>query len=269
MSPTISFRLQTDEQKEYVSNVINEITDRFPDEISIKGDALFKVCTLIKEGIDSILFRETPTSVQYTLDQIKCKFIKYEGTIAGYLCYENFHKKKSMESIGLIDEIVIQRCKLCIEGKKDSIIKEVEKKLRSKNIKSILDLRDILINLTRESSLAQIFICKANLLEENSIFVSIDGIHLRCPLQNNETMSVLEHCYNQVNPQDMNPPCRYLIDPHINIKMEPDEDAQEIIRDLTQIEDQSEEKIKTIDAEVIEPEEEIEPKSDEEKKENK
>lgn len=251
----LNFKLDTQDQKDYVNDLMNEIADKFPDEVSIKGDALFKVCTLIKEGLDSISFKEIPASTQFTLDQIKCKFIKYEGDLSGYVCYEQFHKKKKGEPIGSVDELVIQRCLSCKEGKKDSIIKEVEKKLRSKNIKSILDLRDILINLTKESSLAQIFICKANLLEENSIFVSIDGIHLRCPLQNNETMSVLEHCYNQINPQDMNPPCRYLIDPHINIKIEPDEDAQDIIKDLTQIEHQPETPIKDIDAEVIEPEE--------------
>lgn len=251
----LNFKLDTQDQKDYINELMNEIADKFPDEVSIKGDALFKVCTLIKEGLDNITFKEIPSSVQFTLDQIKCKFIKYEGDISGYVCYELFHKKKKGEPIGSVDELVIERCRLCIEGKKDSITKEVERKLRNKNIKSILDLRDILINLTRESSLAQIFICKANLLEENSIFVSIDGIHLRCPLENNETMSVLEHCYNQVNPKDMNPPCRYLIDPHINIKIEPDEDAREIIRELTQIEHQPEEEIKTVDSKVIESEE--------------
>jgi len=86
-----------------------------------------------------------------------------------------------------------------------------------------------------------------------------------CPLEDDELVSVIEHCYNQIDPMSMNPPCRYLIDPHIKVKMDLGEKATEIISDLKQIEHKSQTKkdSKIVDVEVIEPE------SDEEKKEDK
>ena len=257
MSATMTFRLKNKEDKEYVNEVINRIADIHKDKVSIKGDALKIMAKAFEEGIETIQFKEIPTSVQDVLNQVGCQFLKYEGDISGYMCYENMYKKKKGEPIGSIDEHVISRCQLCQEGKQVAIETKIQNALRKKNIKSILDLRYILINLTREFSLAQIYICKGNLLEEHEIIVCLDGIHLRCPLKEKEPVSVLEYCYNQVNPSTLNPPCRYLIDPYINVNMEMPEKAKEILEDLAQLE-HSESNIKQVDAEVIEKEEEKE-----------
>ena len=69
-----------------------------------------------------------------------------------------------------------------------------------------------------------------------------------------DDVSVLEYCYNQVNPSDMNPPCRYLIDPFINVNIEPTKKAQNIIKDLAQLPEEKPD-IKEVDAEVIEKDE--------------
>lgn len=255
----MTFRFKNQEDKKYINEVINRIADIHKDKVSIKGDSLMIMAKAFEDGIETLQFKEIPTSVQDVIHQIGCNFIKYEGDISGYMCYENMYKKKKGEPIGSIDEHVISRCRLCQEGKQVAIETKIQDALRKKNIKSILDLRYILINLTKEFSLAQIYICKGNLLEEHEIIVCLDGIHLRCPLKEKESVSVLEYCYNQINPSELNPPCRYLIDPYINVNMEMPEEAQEILKDLAQLEHKKSEKsIKQVDAEVIEKDEDDE-----------
>ena len=270
MSVSKGFRFRNDEDKNYVVSIINKIADIHKKDISVKGDAIVIMARAFDEGIETIQFKDVPTSAQEVLNQVQCEFLRYDGELSGYMCYEYFYKKKKGEPIGAIDELIIQRCQLCKEGKDVAKEKEIQKQLLKTNIKKLLDLREILINLTQDLSLAQIYICRANLLEGHALTVCVDGIHLVCPLEDNDSVTVIEHCYNQIDPMSMNPPCRYLIDPHIKVKMDLGEKATEIIGDLTQIEHKPKEEIqsksKVIDAEVIEPKEEIEPEKDEEKK---
>ena len=249
MSPSMAFRIRNEDEKNYINEVIGRLTDLHKDEISIKGDALRLLCKIFEDGIETIQFKEPPTTAQDVITQVSCNFLKYESEV--YVCYETFHKKKKGEPIGSIDEYVIDRCRLCTEGKQVAVETGIQAQLRKKNIKSILDLRDILVNLTQDFSLAQIYICKANLLEEHEIIVSMNGIHLRCPLKDMEDVSVLEYCYNQINPSEMNPPCRYLIDPYINVNIEPTTEAQNIIKDLAQLPEEIPD-IKDVDVEVKE-----------------
>jgi len=252
MSLSKSFRFNSKEDKEYVTNLVNKIADTHKGDIKIQGDALVIMAKTYEDGIETIQFKDKPTNVQDVINQVGCQFLKYE--LKTYVCYETFHKKKRGESIGSDDESVIVRCELCIEGKQVAIETGIQNQLRKKNIKSILDLRDILINLTQDFSLAQIYLCKGNLLEEHEIGISMNGIHLKCPLKEMDDVSVLEYCYNQVNPSDMNPPCRYLVDPYINVNIEPTEKAQNIIKDLAQLPEEIPD-IKNVDAEVIPKEE--------------
>lgn len=276
MSPSKSFRFKNEEDKKLVTDVCNKIADIHEKDISVQGDALVILAKAFQEGIETIQFREVPSSAQATLNQIKefCSFIRYDGELSGYMCYEFFYKKKKGEPIGSIDELVIQRCQLCVEGKGVAKEKEIQKLLLKTNIKKLLDLREILISLTQDLSLAQIYMCKANLLEGHTLVLCIDGIHMECPIEDDDSVTVLEHCYNQVDPMTMNPPCRYLIDPHIKVKMDIGEKATEIIKDLVQIEHRPQEEIKQ-DAKIIEaeatviedaePEEEIESEEAEKK----
>jgi len=117
MTPNMSFKVKNEEDKTYINQVINKITDIHKDNVSVKGDALFIMTKSFEEGIETIQFKDVPTSVQAVLTQVSCNFLKYEGDISGYVCYETFHKKKKGEPIGFIDEFVIGRCGLCKEGK--------------------------------------------------------------------------------------------------------------------------------------------------------
>ena len=256
------FKFKNDEDKTYLEKTLNRIADIHKHDISISGDALIILAKAFEEGIKTIELRKIPSSVQGTLNQIVCDFIKYEidtskkEPIEGYFCYEDFSRKKKPTLIGTDDDNVLYRCNIfCEKSKKLAIEKAIQKELRKTNIKKLLDLREILINLTHDLSLAQIYICRANLLEGHSLTICADGIHLACPLEDDDSVSVIEHCYNQVDPMTMNPPCKYLIDPYIEVKIELGEKATEIIKDLAQLEHQdSEHGIKDIDAEVIEPE---------------
>jgi len=293
MSVTKGFRFQNLDDRDYVLSIVNKIADIHKKNISVQGDAIVIMARAFDEGIKTIQFKDVPTSTKEVFNQVNCNFLKYDSELSGYMCYEFFYKKKKGEGIGAIDELVIQRCELCKKGKEDAKEREIQKQLLKVNIKKLLDLREILINLTQDLSLAQIYICKANLLEGHILTLSIDGIHMECPLEDDDSVSVIEHCYNQVDPMSMNPPCRYLIDPHIKVKMDLGEKATEIIEDLKQIEHRPEapiiKDVEIVDVEIIEPEiikelettdsekgineyqdaeEKIEPEKDEEKKEN-
>lgn len=262
MTTTLSFKLPSTEEKKIINDALAKVSERYPD-CSKKGDALLKIIALYNSGFSESVFREIPPSVIETINEVKCSYLKYEGEALGFFCYEKFHLKKKGEPVGASHDKVISRCNLCRLGKFDKEQSNIQTMLRKKNIKGLLELREILIKLTHESTLAQIYICKAKLLDEHELIISADGIHLKCPLQLDDKkremdMSVIEHCYEQINPYDMNPPCKHLIDPHVRVR--PPDRADEIIEELKQMEykpeDESKEDSKIIDVEVIEPDEE-------------
>jgi len=118
MCPSKSFRFKNEEDKTFVTDVCNKIADIHKKDISVQGDALVIIAKAFEEGIETIQFKEVATSAQEVFNQVNCNFLKYDGSISGYMCYEFFYKKKKGENIGAIDEVVIQRCATCREGKK-------------------------------------------------------------------------------------------------------------------------------------------------------
>lgn len=259
------FRFKDQNDKRFLEKVLKKIADTYEGKISISGDTLIILAKAFEEGIETFEMREIPQNVQATLNQISCEFIKYEtdtskkDPITGYFCYEDFGRKKKPMLIGSNDSNVLYRCNsFCEKSKRLAKEKIVQGILLKRNIHGLLELREILINLTHDSRLAQIYLCKANLLEEHQIIISADGIHLQCPLEKDESVSVMDHCYNQVDPVEMNPPCKYLIDPYISVNIEASERETEIIKDLAQLnapEKTPEPKPKTVDVEVKEVEE--------------
>ena len=268
MVTTFSVKLSNPDQKQTLNDVLSKIAERYP-QCNKKGDSLIKLCELYVTGFTESVYREIPPSVRETLNDVDCSYLRYEGEALGFFCFELFHLKKEGKAIGTQHDKVISRCNLCRLGKHDKEQYKIHEQLRKKNIKNILELRDILIKLTHESTLAQLYICKGELFDNHKLIISADGIHLQCPLELDDKnkpmeMSVIEHCYEQINPYDMNPPCKHLIDPYVRVR--PPDRAEEILDELKQLENQPQQDIKTeaknIDVEVIESEE------DEEKKEN-
>ena len=263
MSLTSSFRLVSPEQVKYVNELMAKISKRYPD-CNKKGEALIKLLELYETSFTESVYRDIPPSVIETINEVECSYLKYDGETLGFFCYEKFHINKKGLPVGISHDKVISRCNLCRLGKFDKEQSKIQEQLRKKNIKGILDLRDILIKLTHESTLAQIYICRGKLFDHHELIISADGIHLKCPLQLDDKgkemdMSVIEHCYEQINPMEMNPPCQYLIDPHVRVR--PPDRAEEIIEELKQIEHKPQEKTvhdepTIIDAEIIESDEE-------------
>jgi len=74
--------------------------------------------------------------------------------------------------------------------------------------------------------------------------------------EEDEDVQVKSHCYNQITPWTMEPPCQYLIDPFVNVKIEPSEKASEAIERiaLELQEGLPESEPITVEAEVIETE---------------
>jgi len=260
--PSTNFKFDSKEQ-------VNQINRWFADlvasrgELGKKGEALQYIIDQYDLAFKNIRFRDVPDSVEDLIREANCQYLRYEPykenklDIVGFVCYEFFSTKKKPSILGSEHDLILNKCIQCKAGKLDKIERQVQTQLRKKNIKGLLDLRDILINLQIEGGIAQIYLCKGELLENKKIIVSTDGIHLRCPLEPEEKdVQVKSHCYNQITPWTMEPPCQYLIDPFINVKIEPSEKASEAIERiaLELQEGLPESEAITVEAEVIETE---------------
>jgi len=260
MSATISIRCRNAEQKKFINdNLADLVDDR--GELVKKVDAIQFILDQYLTEYKALRYREAPESVEALIRENDCQYLKYEPFKEGkeeniqFVCYEFFSRKKKPSPLGSDHELILGKCDLCKAGKIDRIELEVQKQLRKKNIKGLLDLRDILINLQIEGGLAQIYICKANLMEKKTLILCTNGTHLTCPLFENQEVQVKNHCYNQITPWTQEPPCQYLIDPHIMVQIAPGEEAEQIIEAIAlEYEAQEPQPIKEADAEQVEPE---------------
>ena len=273
--PTNSFKIDTDEQNRYINNWFGDLV-KARGELSKKGEALIYLMDQYDLNFKNLRFKNIPETVEHLIAQVNCEFISYEEykegkeSKTGFVCYEKFHSKKKPDPIGTEHDLLLMRCSKCKAGKLARIETEVQKQLRKKNIKGLLDLRDILINLQIEGGLAQIYICKALLMEKKTLILCTNGVHLTCPLEDGSPeVQVKAHCYNQITPWTQEPPCQYLIDPHIMVQIAPGEEAEEIIKAIALEYRETEEgqeppqPIKEVESKVIEPE--PEPPKDETK----
>ena len=260
---TNSFKLDTKEQSNYVNQWFSDlVTAR--GELSKKGEALIYLMDQYDLNFKNLRFQDIPETVEHLISEADCQYLKYEEyregkeTKTGFVCYEFFSRSKKPSPLGTEHDLILTRCSLCKAGKLDRIEAELQKKLRAKNIKGLLDLRDILINLQVEGGLAQIYICKANLLEKKTLILCTNGVHLTCPLEEGSPeVQVKKHCYNQITPWTQEPPCQYLIDPFIMVQIDSPEEVKDIIESIAleyTEEDQDPKAPKEVESEVIEPE---------------
>jgi hypothetical protein len=272
--PQINFRFDTKEQVNFINSWFADLV-RSRGELTKKGQALQYLIDQYDVAFKDLRFKDVPEKLEDIFNEANCKYLQWEAYIEGsgknaeakigFVCYEFFSKKKKPSILGTNHDLILRRCNLCKTGKLDHIEQQIQNQLRKKNIKGLLDLREILINLQIEGGIAQIYICKADLLEKKKLVVSTNGTHLPCPLEpGDEEVLVKHHCYNQITPWTMNPPCQHLIDPFVNVKIEPSEKAQEIIEQIA-LEYQEEPEQKTVEAEFTDVEGQPEEEQDEEK----
>jgi hypothetical protein len=271
--PTVSFKTDTEEQKNFINNWFVDLV-KARGELSKKGQALQYIIDQYDLAFKNLRFKDVPETVEDLILEADCKYLQWETYIEGsgkkaeeklgFVCYEYFSQKKKPNILGANHDLILRRCSLCKAGKLDRIELQIQKQLRKKNIKGLLDLRDILINLQIEGGIAQIYICKADLLGKKKLVVSTNGLHLPCPLEDDNEVLVKHHCYNQITPWTMEPPCQYLIDPFVNVKIEPSEKAEAIIEQIA-LEYQENQETKTVEAEVLDHEQQPEePKEEDE-----
>lgn len=267
--PKISsnFTLDSEDQRKHVNRWFSDLIQA-RGELGKKGEALIYLMDQYDLNFKNLRFQNIPDTVEHLISEADCQYLKYEEytegkeTKTGFVCYEFFSRKKKPSPLGTEHDLILTRCSLCKAGKLDRIEAEVQKKLRAKNIKGLLDLRDILINLQVEGGLAQIYICKANLLEKKTLILCTNGVHLTCPLEDGQPeVQVKQHCYNQITPWTNEPPCQYLIDPFIMVQIDSPEEVKEIIEAIAleyKDEDQEPEAPKEVESEVLDPEGETE-----------
>lgn len=245
---TISYQVPDEATRKDIQSKLKLIRKRNP-SFTNNFDAYELLFQLYFEGKEiEEDWKETQTyEVQDLIALINCEFLEWEGD-KGFQCYEKFHEKKKPQSLGGIENIQT-RCSKCEIGKQAKIQNEIERALRKKNIKGILDLRNVLVQLSQDGGLAQIFICKAE-LHKGKINISGNGISIPCPQENDNEVSIINHCQYLVNPETLQPPCEYLVNPYVKVKLQ-SEEAKDIIETL-EITDQTKATAKKkIDAEVI------------------
>ena len=238
MSKTKGFRFKNIEDKEYVLDVVNKIADRYNDEIEVQADCIVKLCRLYEEGVEGLGVEQYSHSVQETLRLADCQFIKYEGLIQGFRCYEDYHKKRKSSEIGLDHDKVIASCVLCKIGKAKAIQNSVESQFRKKGITSFVKLINDLIRIDHEGAVAQIFLCQAKRFSEDELRLSPDCVHFNCAELDDELVVIDEHCLKQTNPYTLEPPCRYLVAPFLRVPITIPEETQAIVEELKQLENQ-------------------------------
>lgn len=234
LTPSLSFKIPTNQMKEDINNVLNQIADNHHLEINTKADALYKLVNLYKEEYDSMGYKEIPHSIEETIRLADCDFIKWDGNI--FVCYESYHKNKSPKEIYAEHDKVINACYLCKVGKAKTIQKSVENQFRKKGISNMISLVNNLLKIDYEGAVAQIFICQAKRLSDDELVISSDGTHFKCPELEDEYILIDEYCIKQVDPTTLEPPCRYLVAPYLRVPIKIPQETQEIINEIKQLE---------------------------------
>ena len=236
---TVSFKLQTEKDKQNVNDTINNITDLY-NEIDNKGIALLKLCSLYKEGFKQP-DRDYSSEILLTLKQINCKYLRYESEIEGFVCNEDFFKKKKGIVIGANPDLIIQRCNDCRQGKQDLLEQKKDEELRKKSIMKLLNLTKAISQFAHNGFEVDIMLCTAPLKKEGSIQCSYNGEHMNCILKENELMNIEKVCKQTINPKTLTQPCQYLI----SLQHAPRFDLNNIVVENESINDVSEALIKS------------------------
>lgn len=200
----------TDSDKQWFTNVLNDVSDRFP-HISNRNEAL----KLVFEKYLELDIGETPeleTVINRLKNIIKCDFFHFDFSMGVFTCTEFFYKKKKVNELSAVPEIVIQRCASCKKGKEEYRTLQIEKKLTKDAITKILTLHKTLSILSQKGLEVKGYVCVARLFSEGHLIVSSDGLRLPCVDFEDEIIEIKDICFNKINDKTLSPPCKFLID---------------------------------------------------------
>jgi len=166
----------------------------------------------IAEGINvQSKFQGTPASAQDVIDEINCPYLQFDGN---WFCLELVHRTKKKKDLGWNAEETLALCRSCQQGKNDQVKQEMEKSLRKKGIKDIMQLRDLFIEMMDKGGPVKLWICKADLLQKHELQLCMDMKNLNCPLNEYQEVSIQHFCSTQINPETNDIPC-----PHLKLRI--------------------------------------------------
>ena len=145
--------------------------------------------------------------IQDVLTSINCDYLLYDGK---FFCLERYHNKKERDIIGIEPSKVKDNCMACLKGKQDIIKHKITEQRRKESFRKLHDFLKQFIVITEKGIIANAYMCTYDALD-GKFHVSKDGKSLRCPLEEDEYISIKEVCFNRVNPKKEMPPCQYLI----------------------------------------------------------
>ena len=235
----LNFRIPTQGDKDFINSAINDVADKFPSDVANRPSALKKICQIYFDGINTLEFKEIPASVTETIHAVQCEYLRWDGEIAVFICYESYHKSHKKHPIDSKHDKVLDACRLCKKGKSDAIRYRIEEGFRKKGINSIFNLTKLLLRMDIEGAVAQVFLCQAKQFTDDEIIISPDCVHLKCPQMDGELVLIEEHCITQIDPQSMNPPCEYLIAPFLRVPIKPAPEARAVMDEMKRLADES------------------------------
>ena len=142
---------------------------------------------------------QTRTNVE---ELIQCEYNRRSRPpdIPGWLCGETMKKKKAPTHLGSDPEYVIAGCLDWIRKKAELRALEVEKALMKASIVKMREFYIQFMKLSYDGLGVDLMMCRGSLLDGLAI-ISTDGVHLRCPLMDNQYVEVEKVCLQKVNPE--------------------------------------------------------------------
>jgi hypothetical protein len=235
--PSLSFKIPTEEMKAEINDALNDVADHQHLIIQTKADALLYIARQYVSKYTSLGSEQIPHSILETIRLADCEFIRH-NTLKGFQCYEYYFKDKKVKDIATEHERVIESCVLCKKGKAKSILNDIESQFRKKGVTSFVKLINDLIRIDHEGAIAQIFMCQGKRFSEDELILSPDCTHIKCPELEDELIVIEEYCLTQIDPHTMKPPCRYLVAPFLKVDLKIPREAQRVMDELKQLENQ-------------------------------
>ena len=145
--------------------------------------------------------------IQDVLNSIKCDYLLFDGK---FFCLERYHKKKERDIIGTDPSKVKDNCMACLKGKQDLIKQKIDEQRRKESFRKLHDFLKQFIVITERGIIANAYMCTYDVID-GKFHVSKDGKTIKCPLEEDEYVSIKDVCYTRLNPKTDLPPCHYLI----------------------------------------------------------
>lgn len=171
------------------------------------------------------------------LRDIRCGYL--HRIDVNFYCTEKIHKNKRADLLGDDPDKVFIFCQSCQDGKSEEQIKEDRRLFNREQRKRLLDLRRMIIKITRSGFQSDVFMCSNKADEDSLIIFSRDGERLSCPNVKNALIDIKEVCMKTMNAETGLPPCKFLIiEQHIvKLDIEKTEESERISKGILALED--------------------------------